>query len=422
MTTPVEIELHETNVNSSDDSDLCVKDDNIITTPVEAELHETNINSSDDSESIANNDPDKTIQNGTVKLSPPHYFLFFILFWLLFTCYNILFPYMHTIIFAIILATVFKPVHRKIKNCFGRRENLAALLSCILLTLVVVLPLTLILISMIGQGIQSFHAISEWIAAGKFNQLMELPWIVKIIALIDQYLPDLDVKNFKIDQSLLKLSATISTWLFNQGGNMVGNITAIIVKFGLMIFVFFFLIRDSRELMKSVLHLSPLSTSQEEQIVDKVKSVARSAILCTFIIAIAQGSAGAIAFWIVGLPGLFWGIMMAFASLVPIVGTMLIWGPAAVYLLLAGKWGYAIFIVLWCAIVVGTIDQVVRPLIMKGPVDMSPMLIFFAILGGVKYFGLIGLLYGPLIFGLTMVLLYIYRLEFQPFLEYQDNH
>ena len=396
-----------------------------MTTPVEVELHETDensVNSSDASESIADNDSDRIIQNETVKLSPAHYCLFFILFLLLYACYNILYPYMHTIILAIILATVFKPVHRKIKNRFGRRESLAALLSCILLTMVVVLPLTLILISLIRQGTQSFHAISEWIAAGKFNQLMELPWVVKIVAIIDQYLPDLNIKNFKIDQSLLKLSATISKWLLNQGGNLVGNITAIVAKFGLMIFVFFFLIRDSRELVKSVLHLSPLSANQEDQIIEKVKSVALSALLGTFITAIAQGTAGGFAFWIAGLPGLFWGIMMAFASLIPIVGTMLIWGPAAIYLLLAGKWGYALFILLWCAIVVGTLDQVVRPLFMKGSADMSTMLIFFAILGGINYFGLIGLLYGPLIFGLTMVLLYIYRLEFQSFLEYQDRH
>lgn len=385
--------------------------------------------SSDDSEKSVNNgstnehnESDATNQNEGINLSPSHYFLFFILFLLLYACYSILEPYVHTIILAIILGTVFKPVHRRIKKRLGSRDNVAAFISCVLLTIVVVLPLTVILISLIRQGIQSFHAISEWIAAGKFNQLMELPWVVKIVALIDEYIPQVNVKNFKIDKSLLNISAAISRWLINQGGNLVGNITAIIAKFGLMIFVFFFLIRDSRELVKSVLHLSPLSASQEDQIIEKVKSVARSALLGTFITMVAQGAAGGLAFWIAGLPGLFWGIMMAFSSLIPIVGTMLIWGPAAVYLLLAGRWGYAIFIVLWCAIVVGTIDQVVRPLFMKGSADMSTMLIFFAILGGINYFGLIGLLYGPLIFGLTMVLLYIYRLEFQPFLEYQDRH
>lgn len=360
--------------------------------------------------------------NKHLKLSPPHYFLFFILFLLLYACYNILSPYVHTIILTILLGTVFKPIHRRIRERVGQRDNLAAFISCILLTIVVVLPLTLILLSLIRQGIQSFHAISEWIEAGKFSQLMELPWVAKIVALIDKYMPHVDVKNFKIDKSLLNVSASISRWLINQGGNLVGNVTAIIAKFGLMIFIFFFLIRDSRELVKAVLHLSPLSASQEDQIIEKVKSVARSALLGTFITMVAQGAAGGLAFWIAGLPGLFWGIMMAFASLIPIVGTMLIWGPAAVYLVLAGKWGYAIFVFLWCAVVVGSIDQFVRPLFMKGSADMSTILIFFAILGGINYFGLIGLLYGPLIFGLTMVILYIYRLEFQPFLEYQDHH
>jgi predicted PurR-regulated permease PerM len=112
---------------------------------------------------------------------------------------------------------------------------------------------------------------------------------------------------------------------------------------------------------------------------------------------------------------------MAFASLIPLVGTALIWVPAAGYLFISGEWGYGIFMVTWCAVVVGMIDNFVRPLFMQGAADMSTLLIFFAILGGINYFGLIGLLYGPLIFGLAMVFLHIYNLEFGSFLNNQDR-
>ena len=157
----------------------------------------------------------------------------------------------------------------------------------------------------------------------------------------------------------------------------------------------------------------------------KIKDVSQSALLGTFVTAIAQGAAGGLAFWITGLPGLFWGTAMAFASLIPLVGTALVWGPAVIYLLFISNEphhvGFGIFMFLWSIIVVGPIDNFVRPLFMSGSGDMSTVLIFFAILGGINYFGLIGLLYGPLLFGLAIVLMYIYNLEFEEFLNYQDE-
>jgi predicted PurR-regulated permease PerM len=364
----------------------------------------------------------------TVKINPSHYFLFFLLFLVIYASYNILQPYLNTIILATILAIVFNPIHQKIERYVKSRKNLAAILSCILLTLVVVLPLTFMLIALIQQGAHSFNAIYEWVAAGNFKKLLDSPLIIKIIAVFDKYLPDIkklfpdiDLKSLKIDKALLDLSSSIGKTLIDQGGHLVGNITSIIGKFFLMIFVFFFMVRDEKKIFGAILHLMPLSTSHENQVLSKIRTVARSALLGTFVTAVAQGAAGGFAFWVSGLPGLFWGMVMAFASLIPIVGTALIWVPAAGYLFLSGHWGYGIFMVLWCAIVVGMIDNFVRPLFMKGSADMSTLLIFFSILGGINYFGLIGLLYGPLIFGLAMVFLYIYSLEFETFLNHQDR-
>jgi predicted PurR-regulated permease PerM len=145
-------------------------------------------------------------------------------------------------------------------------------------------------------------------------------------------------------------------------------------------------------------------------------------MLGTLITAAAQGTAGGIAFKIAGLPALFWGAMMSFSSLIPFVGTSLIWLPASIYLFLSGRWKYGIFMVLWSVLVVGMIDNFIRPLFMKeSGSGMSTLVIFFAILGGLSYFGLIGLLYGPLIVGITLVLLYIYSLEFKGLLNQLDR-
>ena len=364
----------------------------------------------------------------SLNLNVSHYFLFFLLILVLFACYKILQPYLNTIILATILAIAFSPIHRRIERLVRGRKNLAALLSCLVLTLVVIIPLSIMVIAVIQQGIESFNNMYDWISSGEYKKILDSPiiknsltWIEAKLPDIQKFFPDLELQKLQLDKMLLSITASVGKFLVNQGGHVVGNITALFAKFILMIFVFFFIIRDESKIFESILHYSPLSASNEERIIKKVRDVSRSALIGTFVTALAQGAAGGFAFWICGLPGLFWGMVIAFASLIPVVGTALIWFPAAVYLLLTGHWGLAIFMVLWCAIVVGLIDNLVRPLFMTGSAGMNTLIIFFSILGGISYFGLIGVLYGPLIFGLAMILFYIYRIQFAQFLEAQDT-
>ncbi len=363
-----------------------------------------------------------------LKLNFSHYFLFFLIFIVLVACYNIIKPYLHPIVLAVLLAVVFNPVHRRIVKCVRGHENLGAFLSCLFLSLVVVLPTILITFALIRQGIQSINSIQEWIIQGGYTKLIEHQFVIKIMAIFETFLPDvqkffpdIDPQKIKSNQILLQMFASAGKTLVNHGGQLAGNIAILSSQFFLMMFTFFFMIRDEKIIFKSILHLVPLNTRQENQIMSKIRNVAKSALLGTLVTSVAQGMAGGIAFWISDLPGFFWGMVMAFASLIPLVGTALIWIPAALYLFLSGSWGYGIFMVLWCVIIVQSIDNFVRPFFMQGSADMSTLVIFFAILGGVNYFGLIGLLYGPLIFSLALVLLYIYKLEFEPFLNHQDS-
>jgi predicted PurR-regulated permease PerM len=371
------------------------------------------------------------------RLNAGHYFLLFLLFLTFYFSYHIIAPYLNAILLAVILATVLSPIHRKIEKFLKGRNNLAAFISCAILTIIVVVPILFILIALIQQGQSSFENIKAWISAGNLEKLLEHPWIIKARSLMDRYLPTVNkffpsldpekigvkLEDMKIDQIILQISSSVGKGLFNQGSHLFGNVSALIGKFFLMIFSFFFIIRERDKLSASFLHLLPLSASHEQQIIIKIKSIARSALLGAFVTALAQGAAGGFAFWIADLPGFFWGSIMAFTSLIPIVGTALVWAPATVYLFLAGYTGYGIFLLVWSVVVVGMIDNFVRPIFMQGSgdSDMSAILIFFSILGGINYFGLIGILYGPLIFGITIVLLYIYELEFKPFLSYQDK-
>lgn len=362
------------------------------------------------------------------KFNFSHYFLFCLILLVLFACYNIIKPYLHSILLAMILSAVFNPVHAGIVTLVKGRENLGAFLSCLLLTLVVVLPLILVSFALIRQGVQSFAGIQEWIAQGGISKLTEHPYVLIFIKRIEtllpdvqKVLPDIDPQKLKLDQVLLQAATSAGKTLMSQGGHLAGNMASFSGKFFLMIFTFFFMVRDEKQIISRILHLIPLNSRQENEIMEKIKSVARSALFGTFATSVAQGLAGGIAFWIAGLPGLFWGTVMAFASLVPLVGTALVWVPAAIYLFVSGKPALGIFMVLWCVLIVGSIDNFLRPLFMQGSSEMSTPVIFFSIIGGMNYFGLIGLLYGPLIFALAIVLLYIYNIEFELFLNYQDT-
>jgi predicted PurR-regulated permease PerM len=139
-------------------------------------------------------------------------------------------------------------------------------------------------------------------------------------------------------------------------------------------------------------------------------------VLANVATAAAQGIVGGIGLWISGIPALFWGTMMAFTSLIPAVGTAIVWLPAVCYLFILGSWGKGIFLAAWSAVVVGSIDNFLRPFLMKGEGAISSIYLFFAILGGIQLFGIVGVLYGPLILGVAAILLYLYKLEYSELL------
>ncbi|SLM28393.1 conserved membrane hypothetical protein [Desulfamplus magnetovallimortis] len=362
------------------------------------------------------------ISDTVPKLNIAHYFLFILISAAFLMCYKMMQGYLDPVIIAIILAVLSNPVYQWIKVRCNHHKNVAALISCLLLNMVIIIPFFLLFSAVIRQGILSFNAINQWIADGNIERVAQTPLISHAFNFIHNNMQESLLKEINVHSLMITLSSRAGEIMMSQGKYIITNISAVAGKFCLMIFVFFFVIQDQDKKLEYIMHLSPLSSEHERILLDKIKAVAKSAILGTLVTALSQGTAGGIAFYICGLPGFFWGAVMAFASLVPMVGTALIWVPATIWLFISGSWQYAVFLTVWSVVVVGMIDNIVRPLFMKGSAGMDTLLIFFSILGGLSYFGLTGLLYGPMVFGLTLVLLYIYELEFNAFLTRQDGN
>lgn len=355
------------------------------------------------------------------KAEPRHWLLIGALLLALYASYLLIAPYVGAIVLAFVLSLLCISLHKRLEAKLPGKPNLAAALSCIALVLVIVIPAGLVFFAIVQQAAQFSKQSYQWLSKGGAEQLLQNPFIVNTKQKIEHYLPidSLDTKD--IVQRLTEFASSFGKVLLDMGTKLVGDITGVLFGLFLMLFVLFFLLRDHDKVVDAIHWLIPLSRSQENALLVEAKSVGRSAVLGSFLTGIAQGIVGGIAMAIVGLPGLFWGTMMAFASFIPLVGTALIWLPAALYLGLTGQWGWAAFLAAWGVIVVGSIDNFLRPILMQGSSNMNTLMIFLSLIGGIQLFGLIGVIYGPIIFALTMVLLKLYATEFKSFLEQQDN-
>jgi predicted PurR-regulated permease PerM len=335
-----------------------------------------------------------------------------LLFFFLYLVFLVFRPYLGTLVFATVLASLCYPLHDRILKWCNGRDNLAALFTSALLVVIVLVPLVAFSAALVAQGAISFGKANTWLKEANLQEILSGKWIQPLYEMVQRLMARLGVDQLNLRKALMETSSTLGELVLNWGKELLGNLTALVVRFLLLVVLVFYLIRDGKAILKRLKHLSPLSPEQEERLIQRIRSLSRSVILANLITAGAQGIAGGIGLWIAGIPALFWGTMMAFTSLIPVVGTAIVWLPAVSYLLIVGSWGKGIFLTAWSILVVGSIDNFLRPYLMKGEGAISSVYLFFAILGGIQLFGIVGILYGPLILGVAAILIYLYEIEY----------
>lgn len=351
--------------------------------------------------------PRPLLEGGIYKV-----FLILLLLFSLYLGFSIVEPFIHTLIFATVLAVLFTPVFTMILDRVNGKRATASLLTVLIAVFCLLLPMTFLVISLISQGIESLVALNNWVAQGDLESLTSIEMIAKYEAWIHEHLPFLRLNELDIQGTVLQYSKDFAQMLLAASTHLVRNALKLILHFLLMVFILFYFLRDGIKMMEYIKHLSPLRSRQEDFIIESLKRVARGVLMGCLLVAILQGFAGGIGLAIVGIPGFFWGGMMALASLVPVLGTGLVWVPAVGFLILTGDWKMAIFLAIWCGVFVVGIDTVLRPIFMREASRVSTFYIFIAILGGIYSFGMLGIFYGPLILSFVMVMLQIYSDEY----------
>jgi len=338
----------------------------------------------------------------------------------LYGCYRLVQPFLQPIILAILIGMLASPAHQRLVVLFRGRETLATLVSCVALSLLFLVPILLVMVAVLKQGYDYSVIVREWATQENIQHFMAQPWVLEIQSRVTRVLPEDALSADNIRSRALEGAGFMGRHFADVSASVIGSVTRFAINSMLLVFVLFFVLRDQEKLIAFLHRALPLSRSQEVTLFREVKAVSKTALMGSLLTAVTQGFVGGFGLWLAGFPGLFWGTVMAFASLIPFVGTTLVWAPAALFLLVTGQWGWAIFMVLWGIIVVGSIDNFLRPLFMQGA-SMSTVVIFFSLLGGLQLFGLIGLIYGPLIAAIALVLFKLYESEFAGFLDSQDS-
>ncbi len=359
--------------------------------------------------------------NTPLKDQPNRWVLLVFLAVSLYACFLLVEPFLQPIILAILIGMLTIPLHERLLAKLNGRHNIASLLSVLILTLVLLIPATLVLAAILKQGISYSFMVKEWATTEEnVHDLFQQPWVLEVKAWLDRVLPADALDPAKIRTQALAAASAAGKQFAGVSTAMLGSVTSFVVDFGLVLFVLFFVLRDHNKLFEFIRHALPLSRSQEDALLQEVVEVSKSALLGSFLTAITQGFVGGFGFFLAGIPALFWGSMMAVSSLIPVVGTALVWVPAAIYLFVTGETGWGIFMVIWGVVVIGSVDNFLRPLFMQGA-SMGTVVVFFSLLGGLHVFGLAGLVYGPIIFSIALVFFRLYESEFSDFLESQDR-
>lgn len=308
----------------------------------------------------------------------------------------LLLPYYSAVFWAVILAIIFFPVHRRLERMLRGRSGIAALLTVLLCICLVILPAMVILGSLIQEGTSLYQRISS-------NEIDLNAYLARIQeampTFVDNWLSSLRLGGFA------ELRERISTGFMQAGQSIAGSVLSLgqntlqfFISFGIMLYLLFFLFRDGAALGRTIRHAIPLRDDYTRQFVDKFAAVVRATVKGNIIIAMLQGTIGGIAFWALGIEAaLLWGVVMTFLSMLPAIGAALVWVPAAIWLFLIGAWLKGLMLVLIGVLIIGLIDNLLRPPLVGKGTRMPDYVVLISTVGGISLFGINGFVIGPLI-------------------------
>lgn len=308
-------------------------------------------------------------------------------------------PFLGVLTWAVVMTVLFFPAHRRIEAQIGPGV-MAALVSTFLVIVTLVLPTAAIITATVAEirdlSTGAPTSIAAWVSPTN-------PMTGGAVRMIERFIPLDQVRDPAFIQSTLE---QWGTGLAAGSLRVVGGALSALVQMALVVFTIFFLFKDARLIRTNVYDLIPIENKRLAALLVRTREVIRASVYGTLLLAVIQGALGGLAFLVLRLPSPFlWGVVMTLASIVPLLGSFVVWVPAVIYLLATGAIWKAVALAAWGLVVIGMADNVLRPVLVGNRTRMHELLVFFGVLGGLQAFGALGVVIGPVIFAVMMSLI-----------------
>ena len=305
-----------------------------------------------------------------------------------------------TLLLAGIFSALLYPLYRRLLLGFRGRKHAASAVTLLLVVLLVVLPFAGFIGVLVAQAISVTNSVTPWVQThlSTADQVVEL---IQKLPYGDRLLP---YRNEVLSRTAEAVQA-VGAFVVSRLSDVTRGTLTFLFNTVLMLYAMFFFLCDGQRVLASITRHLPLSDADTDRVVGRFVSVSRATLISTLVIGVIQGTLGGLGFAVAGIPGaVFWGTMMTILSMIPGIGATLVWLPGCIYLFLIGKTVTAIVLLLYCALVVGSVDNLLRPRLIGKGTQMHQLLVLLSTLGGIAMFGAVGFILGPIIAALFITL------------------
>ncbi len=320
-------------------------------------------------------------------------------------------PFISILVLAAVVTSIFKPVY----NFFNRKISslFASLLTCAFIFFILFIPIVFF-VGILSKEAYSLYLMGKGGAiSDQIKPLLESSRILEKINLVLSNL-NMEITGEELNKAISELGKFVGLFLFQQASSIASNVLKFFVYFFFMLLVIYYLLIDGDKLVAFIINLSPLPREQDEKLIQKFKDMAGAILIGNGLGGLIQGVAGGIVFLLFNFNQPFlWGVIMGLLAFLPIIGIGAVFIPAALYLILKGRIASGIFFVVFYIILSGGIEYLLKPKLVGQRVKMHTLLVFFSIIGGLKMFGILGIIYGPLVATAFLTLTDIYYTSYQ---------
>lgn len=321
----------------------------------------------------------------------------------------LLMPFWGAIFWSIAISILFYPFYRWLEDKTAGRSTLAAALTLLTCIVIILLPLTLISLQIFQEAASLYQAFEE----GDLEPANIYQNISEAMPFIPSMLQEVGINIDDLGENIASAASASSQYLAEEAFKFGRGTVSFIISMMLMLYLTFFLLRDGKWLADLIAKAIPMGKEREDNLSKRFVNVTRATIKGSVIVAIIEGALGGFIFAVLGIPGaLLWGVVMALLSLVPAIGAFLIWVPVAIYLFATGDWIQGTILTVFGTIVIGLIDNILRPILVGRNIRLPDYVVLFSILGGIVLFGVHGLVIGPILAALFVTIWGIFMKDF----------